>query len=161
MEFRSAKLEGLVDHRTGEGYSGFPEHVAPEVDVDDEYLLYLVNWKQAEHTHSRTQNNAWLMAMKPDNRLWINAATAHRLGLTEDEEVDLESPFGSGRVRVHLTEGIHPDVVGLHHGFGARELGRNARGRGVCDNIFLRPVSERLSGMAIHKETKVRVSRVT
>ncbi len=161
VEFCSAKLKELVDHRTGEGYSGFPEHVAPEVDVDADYPLYLVNWKQAEHTHSRTQNNAWLMAMKPDNRLWINAATAHRLGLTEDEEVDLESPFGSGRVRVHLTEGIHPDVVGLHHGFGARELGRNARGRGVCDNIFLRPVSERLSGMAIHKETRVRVSRAT
>ena len=49
-----------------------------EVDVDDRYPLYLVNWKQAEHTHSRTQNNAWLSAMKPDNRLWINAADNRR-----------------------------------------------------------------------------------
>ena len=129
--------------------------------MDDEYPLYLVNWKQAEHTHSRTQNNAWLIAMKPDNRLWINAATARRLGLAEGEAVDLDSPFGSARVRVHLCEGIHPDVVGLQHGFGAREMGRNARGKGISDNVFLRAESERLSGMAMHKETKVRVRRAS
>ncbi|MDJ0955760.1 MAG: molybdopterin-dependent oxidoreductase [Arenicellales bacterium] len=160
VEFLSAKLKGLVNHRTGGNYSGFPEYLPPEVDVDDEYPLYLVNWKQAEHTHSRTQNNAWLSAMKPDNRLWINTVTARHLDLVEGEEVQLESPFGCGRVRVHLTEGIHPDVVGLQHGFGARELGRNARGRGASDNSFLRAESERLSGMAIHKETKVRVSPI-
>jgi len=85
-------------------------------------------------------------------------AIARRIGLIEGETVDLESLFGSGRVQVHLTEGIHPDVVGLQHGFGARELGRNARGRGISDNTFLQAQSERLSGMAIHKETKVRVS---
>ncbi len=34
-----------------------------------EYPLYLINWKEASHTHSRTQNNPWLLDLQPTNPL--------------------------------------------------------------------------------------------
>ncbi|MBI3185387.1 MAG: molybdopterin-dependent oxidoreductase [Myxococcales bacterium] len=160
VEFRSELLAGLINHRTGQRYSGFPEYFPPETVPGDAYPFYLVTWKQAEHTHTRTQNNPWLMGLKPENFLWVNRETGASIGLEEGEEVELASPYGKGTVRVHLTDGIHPEAVGLHHGYGAKFMGRLARGRGVSDNIFLQPESERLSGMAIHKEMKVRINRL-
>lgn len=37
-----------------------------------EYPLFLINWKEASHTHTRTQHNAWLNDIKPENPLVIH-----------------------------------------------------------------------------------------
>jgi thiosulfate reductase/polysulfide reductase chain A len=34
---------------------------------DERYPLFLINWKDASHTHTRTQNNPWLLEIEPDN----------------------------------------------------------------------------------------------
>ena len=57
-------------------HSGLPEYSEPEDKPTSEFPLYLINFKQNEHTHSRTFNNDYLMEMKPDNPLIINSATA-------------------------------------------------------------------------------------
>ncbi len=124
---------------------------------DEKYPLYLINWKEASHTHTRTQNNAWLLDIKPNNPLVIHPETARRLGIAEGDEVWVESPHGRVKAQAHLTRRIHPEVVGAQHGFGHTALGSNARGRGSAFGVLNETKSDPLSGMAVHKEVCVRV----
>jgi hypothetical protein len=32
------------------------------------YQLFLINWKEASHIHTRTQNNPWLLEINPTIR---------------------------------------------------------------------------------------------
>jgi hypothetical protein len=122
-----------------------------------EFPLYLINWKEASHTHTRTQNNAWLLDIKPANPLSIHPDTAASLGITSGDEVWVESKFGRVRAKVKTTKRMHPEVVGLQHGFGHTALGRNAKGRGTSDAPLRPTKADPLSGMALHKEACVKV----
>ncbi|HHT9117273.1 MAG TPA: molybdopterin-containing oxidoreductase family protein, partial [Candidatus Hypogeohydataceae bacterium YC38] len=153
----SRKLEFYSKQLEEKGFDPLPRYEDPEDKPTKEYPLYLVAWKQAEHTHGRTFNNAWLMGLKPDNPLWVNTETAKRLGIEEGDEIVIESPYGKAKGKVHLTEGIHPEVVGLHHGYGHWALGNIARGKGVNDGLFMPGKAERLSGQGITKEVGVRI----
>jgi thiosulfate reductase/polysulfide reductase chain A len=54
---------------------------------------------------------------------------------------------------------MHPEVVGLQHGFGHSALGRKARGRGTSDSVLRPTRSDPLSGQSLHKEACVRITR--
>ncbi len=123
-----------------------------------EYPLYLINWKEASHTHSRTQNNPWLLDIKASNPLAVHPDTAERFGVANGAEVWLESPHGRVRATVRVTRRIHPEVVGLQHGFGHTALGRLARGRGTSDSVLRPTKADPLAGMALHKEACVRIT---
>lgn len=122
---------------------------------DEQYPLFLINWKEASHTHTRTQNNPWLLEIKPDNPLVVHPATAERFGFGDGDEVVVESPYGQVRARARVSRRIHPDVVGLQHGFGHTALGRNAEGRGTRDGLLRPTKADALSGMSLHKEACV------
>jgi len=122
-----------------------------------DYPLYLINWKEANHTHTRTQNNPWLLEIKPSNPLIINPATAARYGVGDGDLVWVESPYGRVRAQVRTTTRIHPEVVGVQHGFGHTALGRLARGRGTSDSPLRPTKSDPLAGQALHKEACVRI----
>ena len=124
---------------------------------DTDYRQWLINWKEANHTHGRTQNNTWLMALKPDNPLMIHPETAERLNIAEGDEVWVESPYGKTKGKVHLTRRMHPEVVGAQHGFGHTALGNRAKGRGSAFGSLNMTKSDPLSGMAAHKEVCVKV----
>jgi thiosulfate reductase / polysulfide reductase chain A len=127
---------------------------------DVNFPLYLINWKEASHTHSRTQNNPWLLEIKGSNPLAIHPETAKKLGISEDDEVWVESPHGKVKARVHLTRRMHEEVVGAQHGFGHKALGSNARGRGSAFAGLNIAKSDPLSGQAVHKEICVKVYKV-
>jgi thiosulfate reductase/polysulfide reductase chain A len=144
---------------TGKPVSPLPVYEPRDWQPTAEYPLYFINWKEANHTHSRTQNNPWLLDIKPDNPMIMNPATAQKYGVTDGEVVWVESPHGKVRAKVRLTTRIHPEVVGVQHGFGHTALGRLAKDRGTSDSA-LRPVkSDPLSGQASHKEACVRITR--
>ncbi len=124
-----------------------------------EYPLYFINWKEANHTHSRTQNNPWLLDIKPDNPMIIHPATAQRYGVREGDVVWVESRYGRVRATVRVTTRIHPEVVGVQHGFGHTALGRLAKGRGTGDSPLRPTKADPLSGQASHKEACVRIVR--
>jgi thiosulfate reductase/polysulfide reductase chain A len=125
-----------------------------------EYPLYLINWKEASHTHTRTQNNAWLLEIKLENPLIIHPETAARYGIADGEEVWVRSPHGKVKAKVKTSRRMHPEVVGLQHGFGHTALGRRAQGRGTSDAV-LRPLkADPLSGQGLHKECCVRLERI-
>lgn len=155
-EFLSQKLGSMKDAH-GKPVDALPVYTPRDWQPDKDFPLYLINWKEASHTHSRTQNNPWLLDIKPFAPLVIHPDTAARLGIRSGEEVWVESPYGKVRAKVQVTKRIHPEVVGLQHGFGHTALGRQAKGRGTSDAVLRPTHSDALSGMALHKETCVRV----
>jgi thiosulfate reductase/polysulfide reductase chain A len=125
---------------------------------DANYPLYLINWKEANHTHTRSQNNPWLLDIKPTNVLVIHPDTAARLGITDGDAVWAESKYGKARAVAKVTLRIHPEVVGAQHGFGHWRFGKLAVGRGSYfgDLNFL-TAYDPLSGQGCHKEVCVKV----
>jgi thiosulfate reductase/polysulfide reductase chain A len=117
------------------------------------------NWKEANHTHTRTQNNPWLLDIKPGNPMVIHPATARRYGVQDGDLVWVESPHGKVLAKVRTTTRIHPEVVGVQHGFGHTALGRLARGRGTGDSPLRPTKADPLSGQASHKEACVRITK--
>jgi thiosulfate reductase / polysulfide reductase chain A len=163
----SKKIEFYSEQMAKKNLNPLPDYVEPIYRPTSEFPLYLINFKQAEHTHSRTFNNDWLMEMKPDNPLLINTATAASLGLKDGDPIWLESPYAKAKATIQVTERIHPEVVALHHGYGHTGFGKIAQGAlnksnswcpaGTNDGQFLAGVSEITSGMAVHKEIGVKI----
>ncbi|MHB9111150.1 MAG: molybdopterin-containing oxidoreductase family protein [Thermoleophilia bacterium] len=141
------------------GYDALPVYADPQDSPANNpgYPLHLVNWKQVEHTHSRTFNNVWLMEMKGHNPLYINSATAAGLGIVDGDAIKIESPYAIVEGTAFVTEGIEPSTVGMLHGFGHTALGEVAKGRGTSDGALPAGKAESISGQAIHKETAVKV----
>jgi thiosulfate reductase/polysulfide reductase chain A len=163
----SKKIEFYSEQMAKKGLNPLPDFVEPTYKPTSDFPLYLINFKQSEHTHSRTFNNDWLMEMKPDNPLIINPAAAARLGMKDGDAIWIESPFAKAKATIQVSERIHPEVVALHHGYGHTAFGKIAKGSmnkantwcpaGTNDGQFLAGVSEKTSGMAVHKEIGVRV----
>ena len=156
LEFVSWAARGKVD-RQGSLVDELPLYIPRNWFPDEQYPLYLINWKEASHTHSRTFNNPYLLELQGWNRLTINAATASRLGIKDGDEIWVESPYGKDKALAHVTEGIQPETVGWQHGFGHWALGRRAKGKGTVDGQFNHTISDPISGMALHKEVCVRI----
>jgi len=158
---KSGKVEfvspGLADKPDAEGRSvdPLPVYTPRDWQPDHDYPLYLINWKEASHTHTRTQNNPWLLEIKPDNPLIVHPSTAERFGFSDGDEIWVESPYGKVKARAEVTRRIHPEVVGLQHGFGHTALGRNAKDRGTRDGLLRPTKADALSGMSLHKEACV------
>lgn len=162
----SGKVEffnpGLASKKDAHGrpVDPLPVYRPRDWQPDAEYPLYLINWKEASHTHTRTQNNAWLLDIKPSNPLVIHPDTAARLGIQDGDPVWVESRFGKTKAVAKVTQRIHPEVVGAQHGFGHWKLGRNAAGRGTSYGDLNTIAYDGLSGQALHKEICVRVYKV-
>lgn len=158
VEFYNADFAKKKDAK-GHPVDPLPVYKPRDWQPDSAYPLYLINWKEANHTHTRTQNNAWLLEIKPSNPLVIARATAAGLGIADGDEVWVESKFGKAKAVAKVTDRIHPEVVGAQHGFGHWKLGHLAAGRGTCFGDLNFIAYDALSGQGLHKEICVRVRR--
>ena len=153
----SGKFEFYSQQMLDKGLNPLPDYVQAEDGPTELYPLHLINWKEALHTHSRTMNNRWLMEFHGENELWINTDRAKSLGIKDGDLVTVENEYAQAQMRARVTHRIHPDVVGMVHGFGHWGLGPVAKGKGVNDTQFVPGKAERISGMAAHKDAAVRV----
>ncbi|MBI4431661.1 MAG: molybdopterin-dependent oxidoreductase [Candidatus Omnitrophica bacterium] len=159
----SGKLELYAGkHETKKDADGNPLKLLPVYEPrawqpSPEFPLFLINWKEASQTHSRTQNNAFLAELKSTDGLRINTKTAAKLGVKHGDLVWVESPFGKVQMKAELTEGIHPQVVGTQHGWGHWAMGRLAKGRGAHTGFLAQTKACPLSGQSLNKEICVRV----
>jgi anaerobic selenocysteine-containing dehydrogenase len=104
-----------------------------------EYDLYLLSYKLIEQKQSRTSMIPLLTELSGKQRLDMNPETANRLGVTEGDDVIVESHNAvTGETRqlktvVALSSGLRPDVVGMPHHFGGWSPDRN-KGLGRSPN---------------------------
>ncbi len=159
VEIASATLEGL-------GYPAIPRWQEPLVSPDpkDLHAFRLIHGKQAMHTHAMTANQPYLMAISRRYdliRLWINRSRAEKLSLKDGDMVEIKSLVGEGKIRVKLTEGLHPSCVWLPSGYGvfSKHL-TTAYDQGLSYNDFLPTLFDPTVGHAMSSEVIVQVRKV-
>ncbi len=114
VEIHSSTLEKL-------GFPSIPRWEEPLVSPDpkDLHSFRLLHGKQSAHTHSMTANQPYLLAISRRYdliRLWMNKERGKHLALKDGDWVQIKSLVGEGRIRVRLTEGLHPSCVWLPSG---------------------------------------------
>jgi len=158
LEIYSKTLEGL-------GFPSIPRWEEPLVSPDpkDPHSFRLLHGKQSVHTHSMTANQPYLMAISRRYdliRLWMNRKRGEQLGLKDGDWVQAKSVVGEGRMRVRLTEGLHPSCVWLPSGYGifSKHL-RTAFDIGLSYNDFLPTLFDPTVGHAMASEVIVTVRK--
>ncbi len=122
-----------LEEITKEGVPAYMHHPQPEAGQ-----FRFVQGKVAVHTNAGTHNVPVLNELMPTNTLWINKASASKLGIKDGDEIIVKSGQYEHRGKAKLTEGIRPDTVFCYHGFGriSPELKR-AYGKGINDNKLI------------------------
>jgi anaerobic selenocysteine-containing dehydrogenase len=113
----------------------------------DRFILTTFKWNV--HTQGRTAAQKYLSEIVHDNPMWMHTETARKLGLRTGDTVELttyrprsgpqgdkafraaagEQVVGSARVKVFVTDGIHPRVVAVSNSLGWEFGGRANEGR--------------------------------
>jgi len=106
-----------------------PRHAAIK---PNEFVLS--TFKVAYQTLSLTSNLKYLSELWHSNPLWINKQTAVKLGIGDGELVRVISDVGYLVTKAWLTQGIHPQVLGI-----STSVGRTAYGRVAQANPDMRP----------------------
>ncbi|MCI0683194.1 MAG: molybdopterin-dependent oxidoreductase [Gemmataceae bacterium] len=122
---------------------GWPHYVpipAHQNLPEDRFILTTFKWNV--HTQGRTAPQKYLTEIVHDNPMWINAATARRLGIRTGDTVEVTTyrprgrtfdptgqRIGSARIRAFVTEGIHPRVFAVSNSLGHLFGGRSAAAR--------------------------------
>jgi thiosulfate reductase / polysulfide reductase chain A len=134
----SGKVELYSEALGKAGFDPLPTYKAqPEPPAGSFRLLY---GRSPLHTFGRTQNNAILFDLAPDNALWLSRRAAQRLGLAEGQPVLVRSAGGAetGPMRLQVTERLPDEAVYMIHGFGQRAPGlHRTNGRGGDDTALI------------------------
>jgi thiosulfate reductase/polysulfide reductase chain A len=139
-------------------------------DLDDPSSFRLIHGKQANHTHTRTCNQPYLMHITTENdwaRAWIHPERAKALNVKDGECLTLSTPVGTGRVRAKVTEGVHPECLFLPSAFGvfsrnlmyAKSKGQGGFGYGISYNDFLPTYFDPVLGHVMSNELLVHVEK--
>ncbi len=104
--------------------------------------FYAVNYRVPIHALSYTIENPWLNELGRFHpsayKILINAEAARRRGIDDGDVIRLESEAGSVSGTAKVTEGVHPEVVGIAGTFGSEAEGRPvAKGTGVHFNSLI------------------------
>jgi thiosulfate reductase / polysulfide reductase chain A len=165
LQTPSGKVEIYCKTLEHLGFPSIPRWGEPFVSPDpkDPHSFRLLHGKQAIHTHSMTANQPVLMALSHRYdmiRLWMNRERGDRLGLKDGDWVQIKSMVGEGKIRIRLTEGIHPSCVWLPSGYGifSKHL-KTAFDIGLSYNDFLPTYFDPTVGHAMSSEIIVKVTK--
>ncbi len=90
----------------------------------------------------------------------VNPKTARAAGLDDGQHALLGTPLGTGKVRVHLFEGIMPGIVALPRGLGHTAYDDYLAGKGINVNTLIGPVEDPDSGMNAAWGIRAKLSKV-
>jgi thiosulfate reductase / polysulfide reductase chain A len=134
----SGKIEIYSQALADRGQDPLPRYVEHERSPSGWFRL--IYGRVPAHSFGRTQNNATLHGLTPENEVWLHTRPAAEFGLSDGDRVVLENQDGvkSDPVRVKVTEGIRGDAAYLAHGFGQRSPAlRLANRSGVSDTALM------------------------
>ena len=120
FETPSGKVEFWSEQLAKKGFDPVPKYTR-RAEPPSGYF-HLVTGRAPVHTFSRTQSNPLLTGLMRENEIWVNAATAAKLGVKTGQYVKLKNQDGieTNRIKVKATQRIRPDTVYMVYGFGQR-----------------------------------------
>ena len=149
-------------------YEPLPDWIpCPAHVTNGAFDLYAFYYRDIIHTNSFTMENPWLdEAARLDPYSYtiaINAGTGRKKGLVDGEEIWVETDAGRRvKGKVHLTEAVHPEGLGIaacagHWGEGMPI----AKGKGVFFNDLLEVDYDHASPVNLNLDlcVKVKVSK--
>ena len=95
-------------------YEENPETPVATPELAQEYPLILITGgRHVVYFHAANREIPWLREIVPEPKLTMHPESAQGLSIVEDDWAWIEAPKRRGRIklRVELTEGIHPNVV--------------------------------------------------
>ncbi|MBI2935127.1 MAG: molybdopterin-dependent oxidoreductase [Chloroflexi bacterium] len=112
-----------------EDYQSLPDwRPCPAYRQKGDFDLFAVNFRVATHSQSFTMQNAWLNEVAKLNpysmQIWINAGTARKKGISDGDQILVESEAGRMKGTAKLTECVHPETVGISSHFGGWAKGK-------------------------------------
>jgi len=135
----SGKIQLKSKELAEAGFDALPVYT-PHPEPEGGYYR-LIYGRAPMHTFSRTANNPYLVALMPENSVWINPAVAKLCGIKKNQYVWLKNQDGiisTFPVKVRLTERIRWDSVYIVHGFGHHHKPLHlAYGRGANDTEMI------------------------
>jgi thiosulfate reductase/polysulfide reductase chain A len=161
----SGKLEIYSEKLDKWGVDPLPRWKEPLVSPDpvDPHSFRLLHGKQSLQTNSMTAHIPVLMeaSKRTDSiRLLMNRRRAAALNIKDGDIVELRSQTGSGKIKVRLTDGLHPSAVWLPSGYGifSRYLS-GVYGVGISYNDFCPTYFDPVVGHCMSSEIIVRVEK--
>ncbi|MBW7850677.1 MAG: molybdopterin-dependent oxidoreductase [Rhodospirillales bacterium] len=123
----SARIELYKESYKKYGFNPLPVYKRlPSRDKKADELV-LTTYKVNVHTQSRTASLKYLAELYHKNPAWMNPKTAAAKGIADGDLIRVTSPLGYLVTKVHVTEGIHPDVVAVSTACGHSAYGRLAQ----------------------------------
>ncbi|MFW5966124.1 MAG: molybdopterin-dependent oxidoreductase, partial [Persicimonas sp.] len=98
-------------------------HVHPSnIDVEDDEMLLLPNFRLPTLIHTRSANAKWLYEISHKNPIWMNPIDAERIGVESNDLVRVTTEIGYMVDRVWVTEAIKPGIIAMSHHLGRWRL---------------------------------------
>jgi anaerobic selenocysteine-containing dehydrogenase len=124
---------------------GFAEHALPgyvrsqvhwsHIDAAKGERVLLPTFRLPTLIHTRSGNAKWLQEISHTNPLWVHPEDARALGLERDSLARVTTRIGWFVLRVWITEGIHPGIVGCSHHVGRWRLHRDVGGQKQASSL--------------------------
>jgi len=132
----SGKIEIISDKLENNGLASLKPYEAPAAPAEGAFRIAF--GRCPVHTQGHTVNNRLLSEQMAENVLWLNKTVGGNMKIADGEEVEIASNGYLARMKVMLTEFIHPEAVFMVHGFGhTLPIESRAFGRGVADNCLM------------------------
>lgn len=159
----SKKVELYCKAFADNNYKPVPEWEPPFAKADKNSFV-LIHGKQAFLSHTTSISDPYLLAVAKRGdleRLWINADRAKKMGIKDGDLVEVASPQAKGKVRVKVTERVHPEAAYLPAGYGRfAPFLKTGVGYGINPNDFVPSRVEAISGHAMMMEVTVTIRKV-
>lgn len=121
---RSKKVEIFSEQLKEKGYDALPVYHEPSesllgnTELAKAFPLVLTTGAKVQpYVHSQLRKVSSLNRHMPHNLAEVHPATARLCGIADGDQIAVESPRGSVQCQAKVSDGIHPQVVQLFHGF--------------------------------------------
>ncbi len=164
FEFYSGNLKSLGSKTKGD-FDCLPHYKqAKFLGEQEKFPLILLPYQPLMVVENGSQNYPWAqeLFLPMDGMGWetlaeINSETAKTLQIRDGQLVWVESPFKKIKVKVKVSERVHPGVVAIPFGQGHYSYGKWQKGIGVNPNEIIGVDYDTISGQAAFFNTRVKV----
>lgn len=158
----SNKIELFSNKLKDAGFDPIPKYTSLTQPADGEFRLLF--GRESHHTHARTQNINWLMALNDYKcKVWIPKSRADKMGIENGSKIRIvKGDKNSDICYAYVTDEIHDSSIFLPHGYGRfSDFMKTAyAAKGASDVDFCSNDTDPISGCAAFHNSFVNVEKV-